>query len=427
VDAFVLAEMARQHIPGLALAVIQAGKVVKVKGYGFADIKRREPVRPDTVFRIGSMSKQFLATGIMLLAQEGKLTVDDPISKYFTDAPASWSAITLRHFLNHTSGVVREGPAYEKHKVQPDRVVVQSAYALPLKFPPGEKFSYCNVCYFALADVIAQVSGTPWDMFMTKRVFAPQGMTSTRTATKDPGPGGANGYFWDEKSPANDPRYTVADENTALRPSGAFVSTVLDLAKWDAALYRDDVLARVSREAMWTPIKLPDDTWSLYGFGWFLGSFQGRRWVSHGGSVNGFQSVLTRFPEDSLTVIVLTNGDRVDPDAVADPISHAYLPTVVPLAAAELEQFVGTYDVQLEDNRVVSFRVFTRDGQLFSQVEGRPEIPLRYLGGSEFGADIDWSRRVKFLKDGGVVTGMSFTQKSLTHSGPRRNRFYGRR
>src|SRR4030095_12141503 len=179
----------------------------------------------------GSMSKQFLATGIMLLAQDGKLTVDDPISKYFADAPSSWSAITVRHFLNHTSGVVREGPAYDKHKVQPDRVIVQSTYAVPLLFPPGSKWSYCNVCYFGLADVIAQVSGTPWDAFITKRVFAPQDMTSTRTAKPDPGPRGANGYFWNEKTFLHAARYKVAGNHTALRPSGAFVSTVLDLAK----------------------------------------------------------------------------------------------------------------------------------------------------------------------------------------------------
>jgi CubicO group peptidase (beta-lactamase class C family) len=105
VDTFVRARMARDHIPGLALAVVRSGKIVKVQGFGFADVEHKKPVTPDTIFRIGSMSKQFLATGIMLLAQDGKLSIDDPISKYFADAPSSWSAITVRHFLTHTSGV----------------------------------------------------------------------------------------------------------------------------------------------------------------------------------------------------------------------------------------------------------------------------------------------------------------------------------
>ena len=325
VDAFVLAEMARIHIPGLSLAVVRAGKVVKAKGYGFADVERREPVTPETVFKIGSTSKQFLATGIMLLAQEGKLTVDDPISKHLAGTPPSWSSITVRHFLTHTSGVQREGPAYNSGKVQPDSVVVQSAYAQPLLFPTGSKCSYCNVCYFALADVIARVSGTPWDVFLTQRVFAPQGMTSTQTTTTAPVPRSAKGYEWREASSLRKARYTVSEQNTALRPSGAFRSTVLDLAKWDAALYRDDVLTRVSREAMWTPAKLTDGTTSWYGFGWFVGSLYGRRWVGHGGNVNGFSAAITRFLDDSLTVIVLTNKDGENIDGIADQVASAYL------------------------------------------------------------------------------------------------------
>jgi D-alanyl-D-alanine carboxypeptidase len=325
VDAFVLAEMARIHIPGLSLAVVRAGKVEKVKGYGFADVERREPVTPETVFKIGSMSKQFIATGIMLLAQDGKLALDDPISKYFAGTPASWSSITVRHFLSHTSGVLKEGPAYDKGKVKADSVVVRSAYAQPLLFPTGSKYSYCNVCYFALADVITRVSGTPWDVFLTQRVFAPQGMTSTRTTTTAPAPRSAKGYEWREASSLRSARYAVFEQNSALRPSGAFRSTVLDMAKWDAALYRDDVLTRASRDAMWAPAKFTDGTTGWYGLGWFVGSLYGHRWAGHGGNVNGFSAAITRFFDDSLTVIVLTNKDGEDVDGIANQVASAYL------------------------------------------------------------------------------------------------------
>jgi D-alanyl-D-alanine carboxypeptidase len=240
---------------------------VKAKGYGFAEVDRREPVTPETVFRIGSISKQFLATGIMLLAQDGKLTVDDPISKHLAGTPASWGSITLRHLLSHTSGVQREGPAYKQYEVQADNVIVQSAYVQPLLFPTGAKYEYCNVCYFALADVIARTSGTPWDVFLTRRVFAPQGMTSTRTTTNHSDPVDATGYFWREKSLLRRERYTVA-RNEATRPSGAFQSTVLDLARWDAALYRDDVLTRATREAMWTPTSGGSSVMSRVIDGW---------------------------------------------------------------------------------------------------------------------------------------------------------------
>ena len=118
-DRVVGSLMATQRIPGVAIAVVQAGKVIKAKGYGFADLEHNVPVTPETVFKIGSVSKQFIATGIMLLAQDGKLKVDDPMSKYIAGTPESWRGITLRHFLTHTSGVLREGPAFDPLKVQP--------------------------------------------------------------------------------------------------------------------------------------------------------------------------------------------------------------------------------------------------------------------------------------------------------------------
>lgn len=231
VDRVVAAAMARMHIPGVSLAVVRGGKVIKAQGYGVADLEHEIPVTPQTAFKIGSVSKQFLATGIMLLAQDGRLTVDDPVAKHFTGAPESWRGITLRHFLTHTSGVLREGPAFDPMKVQPDSMVVRSAFAPPLEFPTGSKYQYCNVCYFTLADVIARVSGKPWDVFLAERAFRPTGMTATRTTTTtDLVAHRARGYTW------RDSGYVNAPEFRALRPSGAFLSTVLDLAKWDAAL-----------------------------------------------------------------------------------------------------------------------------------------------------------------------------------------------
>jgi D-alanyl-D-alanine carboxypeptidase len=265
VDKYVTAELTRRHIPGVALAIVRGGKVVKAQGYGKADLEHEIPVTPETVFKIGSVSKQFLATGIMLLAQDGRLSVDDPVGKHIDGVPESWRGITLRHFLTHTSGVVREGPAFDASRVQPDIDVIRSAFAAPLEFPTGSKYQYCNVCYFSLAEVIARVSGKPWDVFLTERVFAPTGMSATRTTTTTAlVPRRARGYVW-----RND-QYQNAAELLALRPSGAFLSTVLDLAKWDAALYQDRILTKASRDAMWKAMPLTDGGMSQYGFGWQL-------------------------------------------------------------------------------------------------------------------------------------------------------------
>ena len=320
VDQFIAAEMARMHIPGLSLAVVRAGKLIKAQGYGVADLEHGIAVTPATVFKIGSVSKQFIATGVMLLAQDGKLSVDDPVAKHFPGTPESWRDITLRHFLTHTSGVIREGPAFDPVKVQPDSIVIKSAFVRPLDFPTGSRYQYCNVCYFTLADVIARVSGKPWDVFLTERVFRPMGMMATRTTTTtDLVQHRARGYVW------RDSGYANAAEFAALRPSGAFLSSVLDLAKWDAALYEDRVLTKPTREAMYTPVRLSGGGTYGYGFGWTLDSVDGHWRVHHGGSLPGFRAEMARFPNDSLSVIVLTNGDGARPDQIARSVARIYL------------------------------------------------------------------------------------------------------
>ena len=324
VDRYVAAELARQHIPGMSVAVLRAGKVIKAKGYGMADLENGIAVTPETVFKIGSVSKQFLATGIMLLVQDGKVGLDDPISKYLPGAPESWQGITVRNFLTHTSGVTREGPAFDPLKVQPDSIVIKSAFEKPLEFPAGSKYQYCNVCYFTLAEIIARVSGKSWDEFMTERVFGPMGMKASRTTTTTKlVQHRARGYAW------RDSAFVNAFEFLALRPSGAFLSTVLDLARWDAALYQDLPLTEASRREMWTPYELTTSERSRYGFGWQLDTLDGHWNVHHGGALPGFRAEMSRFPNDSLTVIVLTNGDGARPDRLAAAIAKLYFGRVI--------------------------------------------------------------------------------------------------
>jgi CubicO group peptidase (beta-lactamase class C family) len=198
--------------------------------------------------------------------------------------------------------------------------VIVSAFPRPLEFPTGSKYQYCNVCYFALADVIARVSGKSWDAFLTERVFGPAGMPATRTTTTTALiPHRARGYAWQESRFANAPEYV------ALRPSGAFLSTVLDLARWDAALYTDKVLTRASRDAMSTPVSLTGGGHFGYGFGWSLDSLDGHPQVHHGGALPGFRAEMARFPQDSLTVIVLTNADSGAPAEIAAGVARIYL------------------------------------------------------------------------------------------------------
>src|SRR5580765_2262872 len=227
VDDYIKGEMQKRHIPGLELAVIKAGKTTKVGGYGLANVELNVPVRPETIFKIGSVSKQFIASGIMLLVEEGKIGLDDKISKYLEGTPETWKDISVRHLLTHTSGIVRDAPGFNPYKIQSEADVIRTAYPLPLRFAPGEKWEYCNVGYFSLAEIIRKVSGRPWGDYLNERLFLPLEMNATRTTTMtEIVQNRANGYVW------RDSKLQNASTYFALRPSGAFLSSVLDLAKW---------------------------------------------------------------------------------------------------------------------------------------------------------------------------------------------------
>lgn len=323
VDDYVTAEMQRQKIPGIALAVVRDGKVTKIAGYGLADREQNVRVAVNSVFKIGSVSKQFIASAIMLLAQDGKLSVDDPVRTFLPDAPETWNGITLRHLLSHTAGLIREGPAFAPFTIQPDIDVVRSGYPHPLQTAPGEKYAYSNLGYFTLAEIITRVSGKPWSDYIGEKVFAASGMIASRPTTTAPFPNKAKGYT------GND-RLAPAADWPAVRPSGAFYSTVEDLARWEAVLLTDRVLRESTRKQMWTDVRLNDGRPAGYGFGWSVGTLAGRSAVHHGGSLPGFRAFYLRFVDERLAVIALGNGDDADMQALAVGVATRVLPVTAP-------------------------------------------------------------------------------------------------
>jgi CubicO group peptidase (beta-lactamase class C family) len=319
-DDYVAAQLRYFKLPGLALVVIKNGTIVKTGGYGFADVERRLPMTPETVLKIGSVSKQFIATGIMLLSDAGRLSVDDPVSRYLPSAPPSWSAIRIRHLLSHTSGILRESPAFDENARQSDAEVLAGVYPVALQFTPGERWAYSNAGYYALAEIIRIVSGMPWTDFLQQKVFTPAGMTMTApTDVRSPLPNRASGYTGNDNQQS-------APEWVALRPSGAFLSTVLDLARWDALLYTDTILSAQNRQQMWTRIQLNDGRTHPYGFGWHVDERGDRRVIWHGGGLPGFASQFLRFIDDGVTVIALVNGDDSDIASIANRVALFYLP-----------------------------------------------------------------------------------------------------
>ena len=324
VDDYVKQRMRELHIPGLSMAVVKEGRIVKARGYGLANVETNSLATAETVYKAASLSKPFIAAATLLLIQEGKIGLDDKVSKYLEGSPESWKAITISHLLTHTSGIVRDPVDYHPYSDQPITAVIRSVYPVPLSFPPGDRWLYSNVGYYALAEIITKVSGKQWDEFIAERLFAPARMTSTRTTTvTDIVPRRANGYQQKESGLVN------AENWIAVRPSGAFLSTVLDLAKWDALLDSANLIKPSSRKLMWTPVTLNDKTSADYGFGWYVDSFLGRARIHQDGQFPGFRSDYERFEDDKLTVIILANSDDGSLESFALKIAGFYAPTLV--------------------------------------------------------------------------------------------------
>ena len=326
-DDFIRSQMKMFHLHGVSVAVMKNGQIIKAEGYGVADDEGQKPARADTVYKIGSVSKQFIATGIMLLVRDGRVRLDDPISKYIDGTPAAWRPITVRHLLTHTAGLIRESPGFDANKQISDADVLRAAYRAPLLSPPGEKYEYSNVGYYGLAEIIRKTSGRAWQEYIDERVFKPASLNIVPTNTKKPIANRARGYDGNDNS-------RVADDWLALRPSGAFLASVLELAKWDAVLYTDRVLTDAERQQMYTPVRLNNGGTAPYGFGWHVESTRGRRWVWHGGGLPGFSSQLVRYIDDGLSVVTLTNGSDVDSGAIARGLAQLYLQTSTSPAAA---------------------------------------------------------------------------------------------
>jgi CubicO group peptidase (beta-lactamase class C family) len=397
VDDYVKAEIQRQRIPGVSIAVIKEGKVIKAEGYGIANLELNVPATAESVYKIGSVSKQFIATGIMLLIQEGKISLDDKISKFLEGTPDTWKEINIRHLLTHTSGIVREAPGFDTLKIQNDADVIKTAYPLPLRFVPGEKYEYCNVGYFTLAEIIRKVTGKAWEDYLKESVFAPLGMNSTRTTTvSEIVQNRVNGYW------LRNGRLQNADIYFALRPSGAFLSSVLDIAKWDAALYTDKVLKQSTRDQMWMPTKLNNGTFNDYGFGWDLDKVGGHRQVHHGGSLPGFRAEFMRFVDDKISVVVLTNADQANPNAIALGIAELYIPGLIPeRTVAKVDpKIFDMYAGQYQPNPSVTLTI-TREGDKLMMQQGSSGEKRELLPESESSFFTKENRRLtyNFVKD----------------------------
>lgn len=360
-----------------SVLVARQGRPVFQKAYGMANREWDVPNTLDSKFRLGSITKQFTATLILHLAEQGKLKLDDPVSKYYSDAPAAWSKITIHHLLTHTSGV----PSYtgipkffEQKSRDPLKPmeIVKLTQDMPLEFEPGTKFSYDNTGYILLGYVIEKVTGESYASYLKKTIFDPLGMSNSGYDEWTPIiPHRAAGYMMGDHGIVN----AAYLDMTLPYAAGPLYSTVGDLLVWDQALYGNKLLNDDSKRKMFTPFL------ENYAYGWFIDSSSKHKHVGHGGGINGFNTDIERYPDEKLTVIALSNLNsdsltKITTDLatlafgekIPDPPAHKE----IKLETKVLDTYVGRY----EHNDQFGLDI-TRDGeQLFVQATNQGKFPL---------------------------------------------------
>lgn len=338
IDRVIKQQMDANKIPGVSLAVIRKGKIVLLKSYGLANVEHHVPVRPETIFQSGSIGKQFTAAAIMILVQEHKLSLDDKISRYFSDAPASWKEITVWNLLTHTSGLGDYPADIDLRRDYTEDEYFASFKKAPLDFAPGSRWNYSNVGYVTLGMLIRKVTGKYYGDFLKERIFEPLGMTTARIISEaDIVPNRAAGYRLVQGELKNQEWVSPSTNSTA---DGSLYLSILDLAKWDASLYTDKLLTQASREKIWTGVRLSDGTTKDYGFGWHLADLHGRRAVFHGGAWQGFKTFIVRFLDAKLTFIFLANSWETRDFKLARALAATFypdlaLPSVTTIADTE--------------------------------------------------------------------------------------------
>lgn len=367
--------------PGAAVIVTRDGKTILRKGYGLANVEQKLAMQPDMALRLGSITKQFTAVAVLLLADQGKLSLEHDIARYLPAFPADGKHITIAQLLNHTSGVASytSAPNFQA-TMDKDFTVAQmidNFKDMPRDFAPGQAWNYSNSGYFLLGAIIEKVSGQPYADFLAEHLFKPLGMDNTAyegrergTAPKVPG------YSADGKGFGPATRISMSQPYAA----GALVSTVDDLARWDAAISAGKLLKAASWQRAFSATTLPNGKPTNYGLGWQIGKLQGAPSIAHGGGINGFATYALRIPGDKVFVAVLTNADSglAAPEMIASKAAALAIGKPFPdfkriaLAEQALDDYVGVYRIDDKNERIMR-----RDGgKLMMQRSGRPPVEI---------------------------------------------------
>jgi CubicO group peptidase (beta-lactamase class C family) len=336
VDRYVRAEMERQRIPGLSVAILQGDQVLLSRGYGFANLELRVPASDSSIYQSGSLGKQFTAVAVTMLAESGRVSLDDSIVKWLPEGRGVWDGIRVRHLLTHTSGIAEyTDSTFDYRKDYTEDQLVRFAASKPLDFPPGERWSYSNTGYAVLGVLVHRLTGRFYGEVLHDLIFAPVGMHTTRIISEsDIVPNRSAGYQLVDGQIKNQDWVAPSLNTTA---DGSLYLSAKDLIRWAVALNHQRAPSAAVLARAWTPVRLNNGGEYAYGFGWDLTEQRGHPRIGHTGSWQGFKTALYRYPEFGLSVIVLANLAQAEPGAIAEGIAGILEPVLQPpqlLAAA---------------------------------------------------------------------------------------------
>jgi CubicO group peptidase (beta-lactamase class C family) len=327
VDRYVRAELVRQRIPGLSVAVLRGDSVLLARGYGFANVEHDVGATDSTIYQSGSVGKQFTAAAVVMLSEEGRLGLDEPITRYLPQGGSAWRGITIRHLLTHTSGIADYADStLDYRRAYSEEELVRLASRLKAQFKPGERWSYSNTGYLLLGAVIRKVTGRFYGDSLRERIFEPAGMRTARLISEsDIVRHRAAGYELVD-GVLNNQSWVSPELNTTA--DGALYLSVHDLAAWAIALNHGRVPSRSALDTSWTPVRLNSGGTYPYGFGWRIREQRGYPQIGHTGSWQGFKASIQRYPDFGLSVIVLANLAEAQPEAISYGIAGIMEPAL---------------------------------------------------------------------------------------------------
>ena len=428
VDSLAIAFVAERQSPSVAIALVRGGDTLAFNAWGKANIENDVAATKRSVYRIGSVTKQFTAAAVMQLVEQGKVKLDDSVAAYLAGLPAAWRPVTIRQLLNHTSGIPSYtdiGPAWVRRwaeEMTPDTLVALTA-AKPMDFAPGTSWKYDNTGYVLLGMVVEKVAARSWATDLTERFFKPLGLSDTRNCLVQPLiPRRATGY----QPTADGWENAVYLAMTQPYSAGALCSTIGDLTTWNRALHGGKVVSVESYKLMTTPSG-PAATAALkYGFGLGRATIGQYAVITHGGGIHGFITANAWIPELQLSITVLTNSGAARADDLMAQVVRAAVgiplvrpQTVVESTAPQRAKYVGTYALALP-GAVRNLTVSERDGELYGQMEGQGANQMLFYGNDTWGMSFDPQLRVVFEVKGDKAAKITLKQGGGSFEGPRK-------